>query len=131
MEIVIKAIAGVLIAVILGISLGKQGKDLAMLLTVLVCSMIVTSAITYLQPVVDFIDRLQAIGQLDSEMIQVLLKALGIGLLSEISCLICSDAGNASLGKAIQILTACVILWMSIPLLNKLLELIDTILGAI
>lgn len=131
MEVVLKTIAGVLIAVVLGISLGKQGKDMTVLLTVLVCCMILITAITYLTPIIDFIERLQTIGQLDTEMIQILLKTLGIGLLSEISSLICIDAGNTSLGKSIQILTACVILWISIPLLNKLLELIDTILGAI
>ena len=131
MDVVLKAIAGVLVAVVLGISMGKQGKDITLLLTILVCCMILTVAITFLQPVIDLIDHLQSLGQLDAEMVHILLKALGIGLLSEIACLICSDAGNASLGKAIHILTACVILWISIPLLNKLLELIDAILGAI
>lgn len=131
MDIFLKASAGVFIAVILCLSLAKQGKDLSLLLTVVVCCGVVTAAVTYLQPVIDFLKRLQTIGQLDSEIFQTLLKAVGIGLLAEIMSLICTDAGNASLGKTLQILATAVILWMSIPMLNALLELIDTILGAV
>lgn len=131
MDIFIKAAAGILIAVVLILTLSKQGKDISLLLTIAVCSMVVSAAITYLQPVVDFLKRLQSIGQLDSETLTILMKAVGIGLLAEIIGLICTDAGNASLGKALQMLATAAILWMSIPLLNELIELIDKILGAI
>lgn len=131
MDIFIKAAAGVLIAVVLVLALSKQGKDISLLLTIAVCCMLVSAAITYLQPVTDFLGRLQSIGQLDSETLTILMKAVGIGLLAEITGLICTDAGNASLGKALQMLATAVILWMSIPLLNELIELIDKILGAI
>ena len=131
MDIFIKAAAGVLIATVLILSLSKQGKDISLLLTIAVCCMLVSAAITYLQPVTDFLERLQSIGQLDSETLTILMKAVGIGLLAEITGLICTDAGNASLGKALQMLATAAILWMSIPLLNELIELIDKILGAI
>lgn len=131
MDIFIKATAGVLIAVVLILTLAKQGKDISLLLTIAVCCMVVIASITYLQPVTDFLKRLQSIGQLDSETLTILMKAVGIGLLAEITGLICADAGNASLGKALQILATAAILWMSIPLLNELIELIDKILGAI
>lgn len=131
MDILIKATAGVLIAVVLTLTLAKQGKDISLLLTIAVCCMVASAAITYLQPVVDFLKRLQSIGQLDSETLAILMKAVGIGLLAEITGLICADAGNASLGKVLQMLATAAILWMSIPLLNELIELIDNILGAI
>ena len=131
MDIFLKASAGIFIAVILGLTLAKQGKDISLLLTVVVCCAVVTAAVTYLQPVIDFLQHLQSIGQLDPEMFQTLLKAVGIGLLAEVMCTICADAGNASLGKTLQILSSAVILWMSIPMLNALIELIDNILGAV
>lgn len=131
MDIFIKAAAGIFIAVILGLALSKQGKDLSLLLTVAVCCMVVTAAVTYLQPVIDFLQRLQTIGQLHSDMFETLLKAVGIGLLAEIMSMICTDSGNASLGKTLEILATAVILWMSIPMLNALIELIDSILGAV
>lgn len=131
MDIFVKCAAGVLVAAVLIITIAKQGKDISILLVMAVCCMVLGAAVTFLQPVVDFIKQLQSIGQLDSEMITILLKAVGIGLLAEITSLICADSGNASLGKALQLLATATILWLSLPLLNELIELIDNILGAI
>ena len=128
MDIFIKAASVVLITVILGLTLGKQGKETALLLTLMACVMVAYLAVSYLEPVVDLIDRLQQIGQLDAGMLEILLKAVGIGLIGEITVLICADAGNAALGKTLQLLTIAVILWLALPLLNQLLELLQDIL---
>jgi stage III sporulation protein AD len=131
MDIFVKCAAGVLVAAVLIIALSKQGKEISLLLVIAVCCMVLGAAVSLLQPVVDFVKRLQSIGQLDSDMVTILLKAAGIGLLAEITCLICADSGNTSLGKALQLLATAAILWLSLPLLNELVELIDNILGAI
>lgn len=131
MELYWQGAAAVLLAVILGLALGKQGKETGLLLTLAVCCMVACVAIAYLEPVIDFVRELRDIGQLDDEMLQILLKAVGIGLIGEISSLICTDAGNAALGKALQLLTAAAILWLSLPLLTGLLELVQEILGEV
>lgn len=123
--------AAVLLAVVLGLALGKQGKEASLLLTLAVCCMVGCLAMTYLNPVVDFIQRLQEVAQLDGGMLEILLKAVGIGMIGEISSLICADSGNAALGKALQLLSAAVILWLSIPLLSQHLELLQDILGEV
>ena len=99
------------------------------MLTLAVCAMIITVAMSFLQPVVDFINKIQAIGNLDNDLLAVILKVVGIGLIAEISALICKDAGNESMGKALQILASVVIVWMSIPVFEKLLSLLDNLLG--
>lgn len=123
--------AAVLLAVILCLALGKQGKEAGLLLTLAVCCMVGVLALSYLRPVIELIDELQAVGQLDSGMLKIILKAVGIGLIGEIASLICSDAGNAALGKSLQLLSSAVILWLSIPLLTQLLELVQQILGEV
>jgi stage III sporulation protein AD len=67
--------------------------------------------------------------QLNTDLLAVILKTVGIGLIGELAGLICSDAGNAALAKSIQILTTAVILWLSIPLFESLLDLVQAILG--
>ena len=131
MEDFLKAIVGILIAVILALTLDKQGKDISLLLILFVCCAVVTVAISYLQPVINFFRKLQTLGDLDPEMLRVVLKAVGIGLLAELTGLICADAGNVSLGKALQILAAAVILWLMLPLFTQLIEMIENILGAV
>ena len=124
-----QAAAGGMVAVILWLMLSRQGKDFALVLSLLACCLILTAMGMYLEPVLDLVRRLENLGNLQPEWISVMLKALGIGLVVELSSLICSDAGNASLGKAIQFLGTSVILWLSIPLINGLLDLITQVLG--
>jgi stage III sporulation protein AD len=129
MEGFLQAIAAVLLAVILGLVLAKQSKDWAVLLTTGVSCMVLAVGAVYLQPVLDFVRELQTLSGLDPQMLTVVLKAVGIGLISEIAALICLDAGNAALGKGIQILASLTVLWLSLPLMRALLELVQKILG--
>lgn len=131
MNIFIKATICVLLALIMTIVLSKHSKDFSLLLILFVCSVIVIAAIQCLTPVVAFIDKLQTYGNLNGEMLQILLKSVGIGFLAEIVSLICTDAGNAALGKTLKFLGSTMILMMAIPLLDNLVTLVEEILGAV
>ena len=131
MDIFIRAIAGVLVAVLLCLSLSQKGKEISILLALLVCVMVVTAGFTYLRPVLSFFSRLEDLIGLNNGLLNILLKAVGVSLLTEIAVLICSDAGQASLGKAIQILASAVILWISLPLFEQVLTLIEEILHSV
>lgn len=131
MDRFIQASALVLIAVVLALTLGKQGKDISMLLVMAACVMVMVIGMEYLEPVMDFLMQLEALGNLDSDMLSILFKVAGIGILSEVAGMICKDSGNASLGKVLQIAGTAVILWLSIPIFQVLLELIQNILEEI
>ena len=124
MGAVLKVIFGALITVILGLTLRQQGKDIALLLSVAVCCMVIAVGIAYLTPVVELVRQLQSNSGTDPEFVRILLKSVGIGLVAEIAGLICTDAGNAALAKTIQILATAVILWLAMPLMSALLELV-------
>lgn len=131
MDRFLQVVAGVMLAVILGITLSKQGKDWAVLLTLAVCCMVMMVAAEFLAPVLDFVTELQELGGLDSDMLKTLLKAVAIGVLAELAGLICQDSGNAALGKGLQILAAVTVLWLSLPLMRALINLIQTIMGGV
>lgn len=131
MDTVIKVLAGTLITVILGLALRQQGKDIALLLSIAVCCMVLAVVMLYLEPVVEFIRQLFSFTGTDPEMLEILLKSVGIGLLAEIAGLICADAGNAALAKTIQVLSAAVILWLAVPLMQALLELVHQLMGEV
>lgn len=129
MEAYLKICAGAIIAVILGIALSKQNADVAMVLSILVCCMVLTAMAGFLEPVVDYLRELQQEAGLDDQMMEILLKAVGIGLISEIAALICTDSGSGALGKGLSILASAVILCLCLPLMRSLLELLNEILG--
>lgn len=131
MDLFIRTCLAVLLAALLCLILGKQGKETAVLLSAAVCCMVAIVAIQFLQPIIDFLHELEGFGEIDGSLIGVLYKVVGIGILSEVAALICSDAGNASLGKAIQLLGGTAMLWLSIPVFRTLIDLIRGILGAL
>lgn len=129
MESYLQASAGILIALILILMLGNQSKQIGILLAIGVCAMVVFAAVEYLQPILQFLEDLEHTGNLDSAMVRMLLKISGICVISQICSMICGDCGSASLGKALQLLSNIVILWLALPLFQGLLELIQRILG--
>ena len=130
MSTFIKAAAIILITVIFTLVLPKNAKEFQVVLSLGACALVVTAIYSFLEPVVDLIESLTAKANLDGDMIRILLKATGIGLLSEYVTLICQDTGNSALGKMLQVLSSAVILWLSLPLITSLIDLIGNILTA-
>lgn len=129
MDIFLKAAACVLIAVVISMILSKYGKDFSVLLAISVCVMVVGIAATYLEKIFSFIELLQEKWNLNRELLAILLKCVGIGLLSEIISMICADSGNSAFGKVIHFLSTAVILYLCIPLFTELLDMVESVLG--
>lgn len=128
MEQFLRTVALVLLAVVFVLILRGSSKGIGELLTLLVCCMVMASAIEYLKPVLAFINSVQALIGVDSRFIKLLLKVVGIAATAEIAGLICDDSGNSAIGKALLFLATAVIVCMSIPMLTALMELIEGII---
>ena len=115
---------------ILCLSLGKERKETAVLLSLAVCAMAALTAGAFLSPVLDFLRELSDLAGLESSVLTILLKVLGIGLISQLAQLLCADSGNGAMGKALQILAGAVTLWLALPLFRSLLELVRDVLSA-
>ena len=124
-----KAAALALIAGVLSLTLKNQDKEYGLLLSIAAFLMVTAITVTYLKPVYAFLKELETLGDLRGDMLAILIKALGVGLASEIASMICTDAGNASLTKAIQLLGGAVILYLSVPMFSALMDLIQKIVG--
>ena len=129
METFLRGIALVLVGVILSLIISRQNRDLGVLLSIGICTMICISAAAYLESLTDFLKNILILGGINRNYLSILLKCTGIGLLSELAGLICIDAGENAMSKALQILANGAILFLSLPLLQKLLELLEEVLG--
>lgn len=131
MDIFLKATACVLIATVLIILLSKEQKDISILISIATCCLVLAAASEFIAPVLSFLFQLQQLGNLDNTLVSALIKAVGITLLSQIASMICQDAGYSVLGKVLQILSTAVVLWITIPLYEGLIHLVQEILGAL
>ena len=118
-----------MVGVILALVVDRQSRDIGLLLTLAVCVMVCLGTVTFLDPVMELLKELRRLGNLDSEAISIALKCAGIGLLSELVGLFCTDAGQSAMAKALELLSAAAILWLSLPLIRELLKLIEGVLS--
>ena len=128
MDIFLKSTGSVLIAVLLCIVLAKHGKDYTVLLSIAICAVVFVAAGTLLRPILAFFSRLVQMGQLDSEVLSLLLKITGVAMITQIACVICADAGNKAMEKTLQILSAITVLWIALPLLDEMLQIMESLL---
>lgn len=131
MDLFWKSAAVVLITVIVSLAIGKWESNITLMLTVAVCCMVGMTALSFLEPVMDLLYQLASMCNLGNNTLSILLKIMGVTFIAEIISLVCSDSGYSSLGKAFGFLSSSVGLWLSIPIINQLIDLLKQILGAI
>ena len=120
-----------IVCILLSTTVNNRSKEIGTVLSMAGCVLILLLAGSYLVPVIDFLEQLKQLGNLNGDLVRILVKVVGISLITDITGLICGDSGNASLGKVVQISAAIVVIWLSLPVYNLLLDLISNILEAI
>lgn len=120
--------AAVLLASILSLTISRQEKDLSVLLTIAACCFGAVATVTLLQPVLDMLQQLETLAQVSDDMLRILLKCVGLSLVTEMTASICRDSGSSSLGKTLQMLGTATILYLSSPLFTDVISLIQEIL---
>ena len=118
----------ILLSVILVLVLRKQSAEIAILLSLLVCCLAMMVALGFIAPIIRFMRKLQQISNLDIEMLQVLIKITSVSFTGEIASTVCTDSGNAALGNVMQMVSTVVILYLSLPMMEALLALVERIL---
>lgn len=131
METFWKAIAVIILTVILGVTLGKTEKDISVVLSVAACSIIMIIAMQYLEEVIAFLWQLSSKESEQIPSIKIILKITGVALVTELMTLVSSDAGNSSLGKAVEILGNAAILNLALPLFETFLTILQELMGLI
>ena len=126
-----KTTALVLLTVILSLSLDKTERDISAVMGIVALCIAACAAVTILNPVLNYLVELQRLFHLPDGLISILLKAVGIALVAELSASICADAGNASLGKMLQIQSGAAVLTLSVPIFRTLMTIIKEMIGGL
>ena len=121
----------VLLTVILGLAVGKTERDISAVLSLVAACIAAGVAVTILEPVLNYLWELQRLYDLPEGLVSVLLKAVGIALVAELSSAVCTDAGNALLGRMLQILGGTVVLSLSVPMFRTLMTIIKEMIGGL
>ena len=122
-----KATAIIILSIILSVTIGKTEKDMAVVLTITACCLVLFIAMQYLSEVIGFLRKLGDSFGYQSPFLEILLRISGVALVTEFTAVISADAGNSSLEKAMQILGTSVILFLSLPLFESFFVILQEI----
>lgn len=129
MESYWKAVAVIILTIILGAAIGKKEKDIVIVLTVAACCIVMLVSMEYLSEVVAFLWELGNSADDQNSFTSILLKISCVALTTELVGLLCADAGNNSLAKVMQLFGNTVILFLSLPLFEAFLSILQEIMG--
>ncbi|MBO2527052.1 MAG: stage III sporulation protein AD [Clostridiales bacterium] len=118
-----------IVTVLLTAMLKKNSHELALLLTLAACVLIGLLLVQLAEPVIEFLAKLRNIAGLDKTLTEPMLKTIGIGLITQIGATVCSDAGENAVARLIEVCGGILALYISLPLMEAVLSLIDTMSG--
>lgn len=106
----------------------KEAATFGTLVSVSVVLILAAAVLTFLRPIMTFAQSLKELSGLGSGVMVPVVKALGIGFLTEIGKNICSDAGESAISGALGLLGGVAGIYVLLPLMESVLELIQRIL---
>lgn len=125
MQITALGIVGAIFAALLG----KDGKELSVVLVLACCLVMSIGAVALMEPLVDFVVKVKLWGNIKEQYVRILLKSVAVGLVTEFGAAICDNAGQAVLGKMMRICGNVELIYIALPLLEEIMELLLEILG--
>lgn len=129
MEQFLQISAVCVIGCICAVSLKKSTPEFSFCLILICCAAAAAAAGQIISPVIAFLEQLHRLTGLQDAILLPLLKTVGIGILTQITGGFCADAGEQSLARVVEISGAFLAVYVSLPLANSFLLLIETLLG--
>ena len=122
------AIAGI-VGVLFALQLKSVRPEYSVYIGMATCVILFFYGVSKLSLVVDTLQYIQNYIQISDIYIKVLLKIIGITYVAEFSSAICRDAGYQAVAGQIEVFSKLVILAVSMPVLQALLETINGLIG--
>ncbi|MBQ5890146.1 MAG: stage III sporulation AC/AD family protein [Clostridia bacterium] len=114
-----------IIVSVLAIFIKQNNPAYSVLLIIIFVIIMITVGINYL---FDLTGRItESVGGIKyaPEFLKILLKAIIICILSDLSSTICKDSGNGSVAVCIDVVTRIILLSLTLPIVEKLVEVIQ------
>ena len=116
-------------AVMLALLLKQQKSEYALYLSLAAVILILIFSMNRLQVVAETIQKIEQYTGIDSAMLKILVKLMGITYVAEFASGICKDAGFSAIGSQIEMFAKFSIMAVSVPVLLTLLDTIEGLLG--
>lgn len=126
-EIAILALCAVVLSALLKKVSSEQGILLSIAAVVLILLFVLENAIPFIDQIQDMMES----DILDSKYLAILIKALGITIIGQVTESICKDCGESALAYGVNIASKTAILILSLPIISNIFEYLSEILNVV
>lgn len=102
--------------------------SIAVSISIIAGVLILLVALRFFKPIIEMLEQLRTLSGLSGTIAAPLIKVVGIGILTQIAGSICDDAGEHTLHQTVEIAGNVLSVYVSIPLLAAVLDLLEGIL---
>ena len=125
---IIKIIGIAFIAVIIIVILKQYRPEFAIYASILAGVLILSLASDTLSGIIDMIQSISSKTNINNDFLIILIKITGIAILTEFAVSICKDAGESAIASKVDVGGKILIISLSIPIINALIDTIVKIL---
>ncbi len=125
-DTVFKLFGGAVLCVLVILILKKESPDSAITLRMIAGVGLAVACISAMSPIVEYVKEIgEGFGAMEeiSEAVSVLLKALGVSLLTHICATVCRDSGEVSVAYYVELGGKIEIIILSLPLIKEIVGL--------
>lgn len=131
MEAAGKIAALAIVSAVLCVLIRENQKPVSILLSLFGCIGLILIGFAFFEPVIAVLDKLADLSGVEDEIVAPMLKVAGVGLLTQISAGICTDAGEGALAKSVELVGTVLAMYASLPLILAVLELVEKMMGGL
>ena len=125
---IIKIIGIAFIAVIIIVILKQYRPEFAIYASIIAGVLILGLASNTLSGIIDMIKSISNKTNINSDFLVILIKITGIAILTEFAVSICKDAGESAIASKVDVGGKIIIISMSIPIINALIDTVIKVL---
>ena len=128
MEQLIRFAAAALLGTAVCLLLKKSNPELQVPLAAAVCTFVLWGGTALLRPLREFLQKAEGLSALSGAYFSPVVKCVAIGILSRGAAELCRDGGQSAMAGAVELGGTAAALYVSLPLLTALLELLEKLL---
>ncbi len=128
MDIIFKIIGVGLITCIAALIIKPVRSDFAMLISMVGGVIILVMILSSLATAINLISSIANQTGIDSNLLSLVFKIIGVGYLTEFTASLCADTGSSGLGDKVLLGGKVVILVMALPIITSILSIVMELL---
>lgn len=128
MELIVRIGAAAVLGAVTALLLRRSNPELGVPLAAAVCAFAFFAAGAALRPVLEVLESARSLSGLGGAYFLPVTKCVAIGLIARAAADLCRDAGQGAMAGAVEVGGTAAALYVSLPLLQTLLELLQRLL---